>query len=173
MQQIIPLTIRSFAIVKKDSQPMTEPEHRGFRWASQIRSLVVPAPSAAACALLMVEYGVNISLPNLWSSDFDGTNLFKVSRRKRFVLRPDKITKDERENLHNDNSPALVSGNDKFYFLHGLEISGQDLKWLETPPEKLDPQEILAIPNADLRREMIRRKGIEQVLDGLFHRVID
>ena len=178
MPQIIHLPIRSFAVVKRsktrDFEPTADIDAADRRWVDQIRNLQVPDPEAKDIASLIIEYGVNVSYSNLWESNFDGRNLYKMFRNKKFILQVDKGTRDERGNLHNDNSPAFESGEDKFYFLHGLYIVGEDeIKMFKTPPEKLDPQEILAIRNADLRREMIRKKGIEQVLDGLFHRVID
>lgn len=178
MAQIIQLPIRSFAVVKHnksraDSTMNQLLDSNDQRWMNQIRSLHVQHPEAKDIASLMIEYGVNVVYSNLWDAQFDGQNLYKTFRNKKFILQVDKTTRDERGNLHNDNSPAFISGKDEFYFLHGLQIGDEDIHWLTTPPSQLDPQSILAIRNADLRREMIRKKGIEQVLDGLFHRIID
>jgi hypothetical protein len=178
MPQIIQLPIRSFAVVKHSKTRAESTMNQlldtaDLRWAQQIRGLQVEPPEAKDIASLMIEYGVSVNWSNLWEAQFDGVNIYKMFRNKKFLLQVEKSTRDERGNLHNDTGPALVSGKDEFYFLHGLQLASDGIKWLTTPPEQLDPQEILAIRNADLRREMIRKKGIEQVLDGLFHRIID
>lgn len=180
MPQIIPLPIRSFAVVKHNKnrlaeravESLTDPADR--RWVQQIRQLRVEEPTdAKIIASLMIEHGVNVGHSNLWEAQFDGRNLYKAFRNKKFILEVSESHKDERGNLHNDSGPALVSGGIEFYFLHGLYIDEIDIPWIKTPAEELDPQLILQIRNVDLRREMIRKKGIEQVLDGLFHRVLD
>ena len=179
MPQIIKLPIRSFGVIKHtrnrgDRAIEQLNSEADLRWVNQIRSLNVGEPkSATEMATLMVEYGANLSYSNLWESHFDGEHIFKQHRNKKFVLELDLVVKDSLGNLHCDNGPALASGYDEFFFLHGLALGKENAKWITTPPEQLIAQDILAIPNVDLRREMIRKKGIEQLLDGLFHRILD
>ena len=42
-----------------------------------------------------------------------------------------------------------------------------------TPAERLNPSEILAEPNVDRRRELIRKIGVEMMLAKLPHKVLD
>ena len=78
---------------------------------------------------------------------------------------------DERGNLHNNNDAAFVSGKHKFYYLHGVPFD--DPAWITTPVEQIDSGRILEIMNVDQRAQMMRRKGVEQFLGELFHRVLD
>lgn len=54
--------------------------------------------------------------------------------------------------------------------LNGVRM---DQKWAETPAEKINPSEALAIKNAEVRREMIRKVGIDRMLSGLKHRILE
>lgn len=180
MAQIIPLQIRAFAKVKharsrgSDATMDSLLDSVDLRWINQIRSLRIEEPTdPKVIAELIIELGANLSYSNIWECFYDGTHLCKLYRNKKVVCQFDLVKQDNLGNLHCDDGAAVVSGEDKFYFLHGLELRGQDTKWLTYPAEQLDPQEILAIRNVDLRREMIRKKGTEQLLDGLFHRVLD
>jgi hypothetical protein len=179
MPHIIKLPIRSFSVIKhtrtRGDRAMEDLNSRNdLRWVNQIRSLNVGEPKTPAeMATLMIEYGANLSFSNMWEAMFDGENLFKQHRNKKFILQVDLALQDNIGNLHSDSGAAFISGEEEFFFLHGLNLGSENAKWVTTPAEKLDPQEILAIPNVDLRREMIRKKGIEQLLDGLFSRILD
>ncbi len=179
MPHIIKLPIREFAIVKQTfSRGQRAMEglvsNAERRWVDQLRGLRISEPAdPKIMAKLMIEYGATLSYSNLWEAAFDGENLYKQFRNKKFVCQLDQVHKDNLGNLHCDNAPAIVSGGENFFFLHGLHLGLGEAHWLLSPPEELDPQAILAIRNVDLRREMIRKKGIEQLLDGLFSRVLD
>lgn len=57
----------------------------------------------------------------------------------------------------------------KLYHLNGIRVD----EWhVMTPPEQLDPLEVLSEANVDIRRELIRRMGIELLLSNLPHRVL-
>jgi hypothetical protein len=86
-------------------------------------------------------------------------------------LRNDLKKLDERENLHSTNEPAYVSGDLKLYFLHGVHIEPQYVHLVQV--DHPNPKEVLAVKNVDIRRELIRRVGIEQFVDSLWHKVID
>ncbi len=180
MPHIIPLPIREFAIIKHTQargQSIVEQlvSDLDIRWVNQLRGLrgLTEPADPKIMARLMIEYGATLSYSNLWEAVFDGKYLFKQFRNKKFVCQLDEVHTDTLGNLHHDSKPAIVSGEDKFYFLHGLHLDLGEARWITAPPEELEPQAILAIRNVDLRREMIRKKGIEQLLDGLFHRVLD
>lgn len=144
------------------------------RWVQQIRGMQFKTcvkDIAATCAMLSIEHGCKFAHPELWSILYDSEcdGIYKQSGNRTFGLRC-LVLFDQRGNLHNDKGPAFVSGEVKFYYLHGIEL---DEYWVMTPAEELDTRLILEEPNVDRRRELIRKKGIEQMLDGLFHRAID
>jgi len=127
---------------------------------------------ARLSAQLVVEHNVHPGRPSLWESGYEPEhgNVCKVQGKKTFCLQHNRWV-DERGNLHNDKAPALISGQRERYYLHGVPV--EDPKFITTPIEQIDAGRILGITNVDLRREMMRRKGIEQFLTELFHRVID
>jgi hypothetical protein len=73
--------------------------------------------------------------------------------------------------LHKDGGPAL-SYADGFsvWALNGVRVS-QELA--ETPHHKLDPAIILHEKNAEVRREIVRKIGIERISEALNSEVID
>jgi len=73
--------------------------------------------------------------------------------------------------LHCETGPA-VAYKDGFevYALNGIRVS-KDL--VMTPADKLDPQIVLKQQNADIRREIVRKIGIERVLKGTNAKVVD
>jgi hypothetical protein len=47
-------------------------------------------------------------------------------------------------------------------------------RWaVETPAEKITPRQVLGEENADVRRELIRKVGIERMLNALPHSLLD
>lgn len=173
------LNLRPFSLVKvpRRQEPHWLVSNSEPRWATQLRNMQLRSTQdkkqlAATAAYLSVEHGAEFDCsPNMWNAHFlEPTYLCKKQKHRMFRL-DCEFQLDHRGNLHNDTNFALKSGDEQFYFLHGLQID--DPKWILTPAEELKPSDILAIPNADLRREMIRKKGIEQMLDGMFHRRLD
>ncbi len=66
--------------------------------------------------------------------------------------------------LHCENGPAIQYPQDDYYFLHGVRVSKEIV---ETPAELLDPTMILTEANAEVRREIVRKIGIEKVCQKL------
>jgi len=89
--------------------------------------------------------------------------------------RPDEIhwEGDEPANrqLHCDGGPAVRFRDDySFYFLHGVSVP----EWLAvTPAEKIDPARMHEIANAEVRREFVRKVGIDRICEALDARVLD
>jgi hypothetical protein len=81
------------------------------------------------------------------------------------------LHKNAKGQLHWDGSPAL-SYPDGFHlwFLNGVNV-GQEIS--ETPFDKLDAKLILKEKNAEVRREIVRKIGIEKVCRDLKAKVID
>lgn len=147
-------------------------------WSLQVRNLTQfnrfgQQPSPDAC-LNIVNNDLTIGHADMFPAFWDesaGTLAKKPHRLQSRVYLQCETLLDDRQNLHSETKPAFVSGKTSLWFLHGILIT--EPKWVLTPPEKLDAKEILALPNVDLRRELIRRKGIEQFIDSMFHRVLD
>lgn len=58
----------------------------------------------------------------------------------------------------------------KLYHLNGVRME----EWhVMTPAEKLDPSRVLKETNVEVRRELIRKMGIELLLSHLPHKVLD
>lgn len=79
------------------------------------------------------------------------------------------LNKDGR--LHKDLGPAVVwaDGTREYYF-NGVRIFK---KLAETPAEQLDPRSILTERNAEVRREIVRKIGIERICYMLHAKVVD
>ncbi len=97
--------------------------------------------------------------------------------------KPIKIEKLEDGTLHCENGPAIAyldgPENDKnsllkeqteIYFLNGVQVSKE---LVMTPAEQLDPTIILKEKNAEIRREMVRKIGIERFIEKADADVID
>jgi len=76
------------------------------------------------------------------------------------------------ENQPHNSSGAYIEYRDgwKLYALNGIQC---EAKHVEVDPEKYPAEEILKETSVDLRRELIRRVGIERVLASLNPKVID
>ena len=80
--------------------------------------------------------------------------------------------------LHCDGGPALVATTQEegekrvweWYFLNGVRVPKEIAT---TPAEKLDPRLLLETDNAEVRREIVRKIGIERVCKALNAKVID
>lgn len=74
--------------------------------------------------------------------------------------------------LHNEKGPAVYWPNtgEEYYFLNGVKVSKEIVM---TPTEKLDAQLIVKENNAEVRREIVRKIGIERVCYKLGAECID
>ena len=90
-----------------------------------------------------------------------------------FVIISEKPTEIKMKNgfLHNENGAAILYADGfSVYALNGVRIMREIV---ETPAEKLDPQIILKETNAEIRREIVRKIGVERVCKKLRAKVID
>ena len=72
--------------------------------------------------------------------------------------------------LHRDGGPALAYPDGfALWRLNGVAVPD----WLAAiPADAIDPRRLLEIPNAEVRREFVRKVGIARVLRGINARVI-
>jgi hypothetical protein len=85
--------------------------------------------------------------------------------------RPAMIVRDGDEQLHCESGPAVWWPNgEAYYFLNGVKVTREIV---ETPASELDPQMLLKETNAEVRRELLRKIGIERVCRDLHAAVID
>jgi len=73
--------------------------------------------------------------------------------------------------IHKDGGPAIVyRDGTKIWMLNGVRIP----QWLaETPAAKIDARDFAKIENAEIRREFIRKVGIERICRDLHTEVLD
>jgi hypothetical protein len=73
--------------------------------------------------------------------------------------------------LHNETQAAIeYRDGTKIFSLNGVKMKPCHVL---TPASQLDPKEILAEKNVDVRRELIRKKGIESMLENLPHKSLE
>ncbi len=78
---------------------------------------------------------------------------------------------DQNRNMHNSSGPAIIwHDGEKAYYLNGVKVT-QEI--VETPAEELNPHILLEEHNTEVRREIIRKIGIERVCNTLKAKVID
>ena len=80
------------------------------------------------------------------------------------------FSQNNRKIFHCDNGPALISDWQDLYFLNGVLV---DEKIVMTKSENLDPSVITKTTNAEVRKEIVRKIGVERVCQKLNAKVID
>ena len=74
------------------------------------------------------------------------------------------------DQLHREDGPAVHwPDGERYYFLNGVRVTREIV---ETPATVLDPRLILHEENAEVRREIVRKVGIERVCAGLGARTV-
>ncbi len=88
-----------------------------------------------------------------------------------FTRRPIKISINKNNQLHCDNGPAvLYRDNFALYRLNGVNVP----EWLvNTPAELINPNEFTKITNAEIRREFVRKIGMERIIYKLQPKILD
>jgi len=86
-------------------------------------------------------------------------------------VKPILVMRNDAGDLHCENGPAIAwrDGYEE-YFLNGVAVS-KDL--VMTPPEKIDAHTIIKEQNAEVRREIVRKVGIDIVCQKLNSKVLD
>ncbi|MDE2096214.1 MAG: hypothetical protein KGL39_03145, partial [Patescibacteria group bacterium] len=85
--------------------------------------------------------------------------------------RHDSLHRNAEGRLHADEKAALTYPDGwAIYALNGIRMKSE---YVLTPAEKLNPQTVMQEQNADVRRELIRKVGIERMLAVLPNKVVD
>jgi len=86
-------------------------------------------------------------------------------------IRPCVVNRNKDGNLHNEKGLA-IAWRDGYgeYFLNGVAVEEE---LVMTPAEKIDPKILLKEKNAEVRREIVRKIGIERICQKLDAKVVD
>ena len=85
--------------------------------------------------------------------------------------RPVSLKYNSQGRFHNENGPAISwKSGEPYYFLNGVRVRREIV---DCPPEHLDVKMFLMERNLDVRREIVRRVGIDILLNRLGGKVID
>jgi hypothetical protein len=85
--------------------------------------------------------------------------------------RHNSLHRNSQGRLHRDGAAALTYPDGWCLFrLNGIPMKPEHVL---TPAEKISPESVLAEPNADCRRELLRKVGIERMLAKLPHKSMD
>jgi hypothetical protein len=87
------------------------------------------------------------------------------------VVQPPTIIRKNERGLHCENGPALSYGGDnEIYALNGVVMPKEYILTKSTDIKTID---ILKETNVEIRRELIRKVGLEQVFEQLPHKLLD
>ena len=108
----------------------------------------------------------------LWLTLAESTGWWEPYQNVVFMCeRPSIQLVDETGRLHCETGPALLCRDGwPLWMLHGVRMTEVHVM---TPAEKLNPIDILKESNVDIRRELIRKVGIEMMLTHLPHESLD
>jgi len=85
--------------------------------------------------------------------------------------KPNKILRNN-FGLHCENGPALTyaDGITEIYSLNGVVL---DKKYVLTPAEQISPTDVVRETNVEVRRELLRKVGVERCLEGLGAKILE
>lgn len=84
--------------------------------------------------------------------------------------RPELLTVNATSQPHNETGPfCRWRDGSSLFALNGVRMPA---KYVLTPAEKMDPQSVMKEQNVEIRRELIRKVGIERMLATLKHKVL-
>ena len=112
--------------------------------------------------------------PSLWTDYIATTRVGLIYPLKNGIIimcnRP-TVIKTQNGQLHCEDGPAIAYADGFFVFiLNGVRVPRT---LVMTPAEELNPEIILSEKNVEVRREMVRKIGIDRVVRGLGATVID
>ena len=87
------------------------------------------------------------------------------------VCQPPTIIKKNNSGLHCENGPALsYNGDNEIYALNGVVMKKE---YVMTPSHDISGEMILKETNTEVRRELLRKVGVEMAMDSLPHRLLE
>lgn len=81
-----------------------------------------------------------------------------------------RVYKNSAGQVHRANGPAIELPEDGRYYLNGVSVTKH---LVMTPAEKLDPKMIFQEQNAEVRREIVRKIGMERIILKCGAKVLD
>lgn len=117
--------------------------------------------------------GIKIDLKYNQYSDYAKSGVFMTIFLNGFAIvcpRPSIIYRNKENRLHKDLSPAIEWKNEGYYFLNGVQMKKE---YVMTPSEKIDVQDIIKESNVEVRRELIRKVGVERFVLKSGAKVLD
>jgi len=85
--------------------------------------------------------------------------------------RHQEVHRNERGQLHKDGGMAVkYSDGWGVYYLNGVSVPE---KYILTPSEQIDPKDVLAETNVEVRRELIRKIGVERFIQAAGGKALD
>ena len=152
----------------------------GSQVESQVRSFVYPYLDGHFWSYYFSFYdfcnkvlGIKLSVQKQWDCLLKTSDVEYVYPFEEFVVVSEKPTQIKmREGLLHNEHGASIRYADGFevYSLNGVRVN-KDL--VMTPAQDLDPQLLLKEPNAEIRREIVRKIGIERVCQKLNTKTLD
>lgn len=87
------------------------------------------------------------------------------------VCQPPTVIKKNAAGLHCETGPALsYSGDNEIYALNGVVMAKE---YIMTPASQISGEMILKEKNVEVRRELLRKVGVERAMDSLPHKLLD
>ncbi len=87
------------------------------------------------------------------------------------VCQPPTIIKKNNSGLHCENGPALsYNGDNEIYALNGVVMKKE---YVMTPSHDISGEMILKETNTEMRRELLRKVGVERAMDSLPHKLLE
>lgn len=87
------------------------------------------------------------------------------------VCQPPTIIKKNENGLHCPDGPALsYNGDNEIYALNGVSMPKE---YVLTAAENITAEMVMKETNVEIRRELLRKVGIERILNDLPHKVLD
>jgi hypothetical protein len=87
------------------------------------------------------------------------------------VCQPPTVIKKNSNGLHCSDGPALsYNGDNEIYALNGVSMPKE---YVLTSAENITAEMVMKETNVEIRRELLRKVGIERLLNDLPHKVLD
>jgi len=87
------------------------------------------------------------------------------------VCQPPTIIKKNNSGLHCENGPALsYNGDNEIYALNGVVMKKE---YVMTPSHEISGEMILKETNTEVRRELLRKVGVERAMNSLPHKLLE